>query len=244
MTYHGTNSWLVDWSGGTAVIDPGVEDRGHLEAILREAAGRLTHVIVSHTHRDHLAGAETLAREAGIPTAAYRDGPDTEFDPDLKLDDGDEVAGLRVLHTPGHAMDHLCFLHPEGILFTGDHVMGWSTSVVPPPPYGDLSAFLHNLERVRSLDARLMLSGHGPAIEHPQRTMDALIEHRLAREASILACLDHHPRPVDDLLARTYRTVRPDLLRAARNNLLAHLRKLEAEGRALEGPDGWRSSAT
>ncbi len=242
MTYHGTNSWLVDWADGTVLIDPGSEDGTHLDAIVAEARGRLTHILVTHTHRDHLDGARTLSRRLGVPTAGYAVSDDPEFDADIKLADGARIGGLTVLHTPGHAMDHLCFLRDGGVIFSGDHVMGWSTSVVPPPPYGDLSLFLANLERVRDRRDRLMLSAHGPAITTPFETVQGLIAHRLAREQSIAALLGEAPRLLETLLARAYVALKPQLLGPARANLLAHLVKLEQDGRAIRSDDGWRAA--
>ena len=138
-------------------------------------------------------------------------------------------------------MDHLCFAHDDGILFSGDHVMGWSTSVVPPAPHGDLVAFIDNLRRVRDRDDRLMLSAHGPAIEHPRALVQDLLDHRAAREASIAAMLSPEPVPLEAVLGRAYRNLRPELLLPARSNLQAHLDKLRAEGRAAFDADGWRS---
>ena len=241
MTYNGTNSWLVDWHGGIMLIDPGSDDDAHLDAILAECRGSLTHILLTHTHHDHLDGAVALSRLAGVPTAGFRSSADAAFDADIKLDDGSRIGGLTALHTPGHAMDHLCFLHDDGIIFSGDHVMGWSTSVVPPPPYGDLTLFLHNLERVRDRRDGLMLSAHGPAIVDPFETVQGLIEHRLARERSIAAVLGEQPRPIEALLARAYVNLKPELLGPARANLLAHLIKLEQDGRAARNEAGWRA---
>ncbi len=242
MTYNGTNSWLVDWEGGSALIDPGSEDRAHQDAILAACRGPLTHILVTHTHHDHLDGALMLSRRTGAPTAGYRVSADPEFDADIKLADGDRIGGLTVLHTPGHAMDHLCFAQDDGVLFSGDHVMGWSTSVVPPPPYGDLNLFIANLERVRDRRDRLMLSAHGPAITDPARMVQGLIEHRLARERSIAALLGPEPQPLETLLGRAYVNLKPQLLGPARANLLAHLVKLQRDGRAACSQAGWREA--
>ncbi|MBE7211030.1 MAG: MBL fold metallo-hydrolase [Gluconacetobacter diazotrophicus] len=244
MTYHGTNTWLVDWDGGTVAIDPGCEDAAHLAAVEREADGRLTHVLVTHTHKDHVGGAETLARRTGAALGGHRRSALPGFQAPLALGDGDVAAGLRVLETPGHAADHLCFERTDGVMFTGDHVMGWSTSVVPAPPAGDLAAFVRQLERVRDRNARLMLSGHGPAIEHPSELVGNLIDHRRAREAAILALLGNEPLPFEALLARAYRNLKPVLLPAARTNLMSHLCKLADEGRAVQDEqDGWMAAA-
>ena len=243
MTYNGTNSWLVDWSGGTVLIDPGSDDEAHLDAIIAESRGRLTHILLTHTHHDHLDGALALSQRTGIPTAGFRESADPEFAADIKLDNGDRVGGLTVLHTPGHAMDHLCFVHDDDIIFSGDHVMGWSTSVVPPPPWGDLGLFLANLALVRDRRDGLMLSAHGPEIVHPTEMVQGLIEHRLSRERSIAALLTEEPRPLDAVLARAYVNLKPELLGPARANLVSHLVKLEKDGRAAHDEAGWRTLA-
>ncbi len=241
MTYNGTNSWLADWDDGVVLIDPGSEDETHLDAILAECRGRLSHILLTHTHRDHLDGAVSLSRRAGVPTAGFRVSADPAFEADIKLEDGDRIGGLTVLHTPGHSMDHLCFSRDDGVIFSGDHVMGWSTSVVPPRPFGDLATFIANLERVRDLHCRLMLSAHGPAITDPSGTVQGLIEHRMAREQSIAALLGHQPSALETLLGRAYVNLKPALLGPARANLLSHLIKLEQDGRAAHSDAGWRA---
>ncbi len=242
MTYHGTNTWLVDWLGGTLVIDPGCDDPAHLDAILAEAHGPVSHILLTHTHRDHLGGAEALSAQSGAPVAGHHRSAHPQFQSPLGLGDGDRIGSLTVLDTPGHAMDHLCFATTDGILFTGDHVMGWSTSVVPPPPAGNLRLFIANLQRVRDCDNRLMLSAHGPAIEHPRALVQSLLDHREAREASIASLLHPSPLSFEALFSRAYRNLRPDLHAPARANLLSHLLKLEADGRAMQDAQGWRSS--
>ena len=243
MTYNGTNTWLVDWAGGVAVIDPGSDEESHIAAILAEAGSHLSHILLTHTHRDHLSGAELLSRRSGAPTCGFARSADPTFAPAIGLQDGEHVAGLVAVHTPGHAMDHLCFATEDGVLFSGDHVMGWSTSVVPPPPHGDLGRFIANLEQVRDRDERLMLSAHGPAIERPRELVQSLLDHRMAREASIAAVLTHTPAPLEKVLGRAYINLRPELRSAARANLLSHLKKLEAEERAAETPEGWRATS-
>ncbi len=242
MTYHGTNTWLVDWSGGTLVIDPGCDDPAHLDAILAEAQGCVSHILLTHTHADHLGGAEALGRRSGAPIAGHHRSAHPQFQAPLGLREGDRIGSLLVLDTPGHAMDHLCFATDDGILFTGDHVMGWSTSVVPPPPFGDLSLFVANLERVRDRGERLMLSAHGPAIEHPRALVQSLLDHRQAREASIASVLTAAPSSFEAVFGRAYHNLHPDLHAPARANLLSHLIKLEADGRAMQDARGWRSS--
>lgn len=235
MTYHGTNCWLIDTDDGTVVLDPGSAEPDHLDAIEREA-GRIGLILLSHTHADHLTGVAELAARTGAPTAGFHRPAGGDFTPDLPLVDGQTIAGLRVLHTPGHAMDHLCFVRRGGIVFVGDHIMGWSTSVVPPPPAGDLVAYLEQLARLRDLPAKVFLSGHGPAITEPARLTRILIDHRLARESAIEALIDDTPRDLNALFPRAYPRIQRALGFAATANLLGHLDKLERDGRIVAEP--------
>ncbi len=243
-TYHGTNTWLVG-RGEVAIIDPGPDDADHRHAILAAVAGeRVTHVIVSHHHRDHATGAVALARALEAPIAAWG-GPPPETAstplpvPDIPLRDGDSVEGpgwrLLALHTPGHASDHLCFaLEQRGILFSGDHVMGWSTSVVIPPD-GDMAAYMASLARLLERDEGLYLCGHGPAVDEAHGLVRALLAHRQARETQIVDAVAAGAESLDTLLARLYPGLDDRLVWAARRTLAAHLAKLEAEGRLAPG---------
>ncbi|MBB2202866.1 MBL fold metallo-hydrolase [Gluconacetobacter tumulisoli] len=241
MTGHGTNSWLVAHPAGTVVIDPGPDDPAHLRAIVAAARGPVSHILLTHTHRDHLEGARPLAGMTGVPVCAYRHSACATFSPDIALDDGARVATLAALHTPGHASDHLCFATRDGILFTGDHIMGWSTTMVPPAPHGSVRLFLHSLDKVLDHDARLLLPAHGPPITRTVPCVQGLIAHRLAREASILAALPDEPATLEVILRRVYRAVRPALRRAAELNLLAHLEKLRDDGLVVHDHDTWRA---
>ena len=145
MTYHGTNTYLVEEADGLAVIDPGPADAAHLEAVLAAAEGRIARILLTHSHTDHIGNLAGLRRATGAPVVAF--GP--EAAPDLLPGHGEPIGGLSVLHTPGHAPDHLCFARADGVLFTGDHVMGWSSTMVPPPPRGDMAAYLDSLDGLR-----------------------------------------------------------------------------------------------
>ncbi|WP_114373691.1 MBL fold metallo-hydrolase [Elioraea thermophila] len=243
-TYHGTNTWLVG-RGAVAIIDPGPDDADHRDAILAAVAGeRVTHIVVTHHHRDHAPGAAALARALEAPVAAWG-GPRPATAttplpaPDLPLAEGDAIEGpdwrLLALHTPGHASDHLCFaLEGRGILFSGDHVMGWSSSVVIPPD-GDMAAYMANLARLLARDETLYLCGHGPVLPEPHALVRALLAHREAREAQILEAVAAGADRIDVLLDRLYPGLDDRLLWAARRTLEAHLAKLEAEGRLAPG---------
>ncbi len=244
MTYHGTNTWFVpDGAGGTAVIDPGPDDKAHLEATLDAGAGRISHVLVSHRHADHLGNAPALAERLGLPLHGHAILREFTSSPVVELTDGDGIAGLEVVHTPGHAQDHLCFARETGrILFTADHVMGWSTSVVPPPPDGDARDYLASLRLLLARGDSVYLPGHGAAIMQPHALVNTLLAQRLRRERDVRHLLAAEPMTRAALVRRIYPTLKPGLDGAARGNIAGLLVKLAEDGVVVEGPDGvWRA---
>ena len=225
MTYWGTNTYLIDGPDGLTVLDPGpAGDGAHLDALI--ALGPVRHVLLSHGHSDHQGLLEPLLERTGA--ALHR------FD---SLADGDIVAGWTALHTPGHAADHVCFAR-DGVVFSADHVMGWSTSVISPPD-GDMAAYVRSLDRLIARNDYLFLPGHGPAITEPQRFTRAMLLHRLSREATIAARLGSVPITAAALTQALYAGVSPILWPAAERTVLAHLLKLRNEGRAQAEPEGW-----
>lgn len=260
-TFLGTNSYVVG-SCEVAVIDPGPADQSHLEAIADAIKGeRLAYILITHSHRDHCEGARGLqalaggeiaafgptgtARGAGAPGLSY-DFVDPDFVPDRTLADGDTVRGrgfaLDVLHMPGHAPDHLCFaLVGKRTMFTGDHVMGWNTTVIAPPE-GNLADFLASLERLMQRHDKIFLPAHGGRIQTPQRVVKAYIMHRQWREQTILACLDEGICTVPHIVARLYGTLDAGLKGAAALSVLAHLEHLiTRELVTADGPSGLSS---
>lgn len=250
FTYRGTNTYLLG-RGEVAVLDPGPTDAAHLAAILRATEGeRITRILVSHTHRDHSPGvaalkAATGARSFGFgphltPPGEGGEGGDHDFRPDIALADGEAVEADEwravALHTPGHCANHLCFAL-EGLgtdtLFSGDHVMSWSTSVVSPPD-GDMAAYMTSLATLAGRDDRLYLPGHGPPLPEPARFVAALAAHRREREARVLEALRAARRAsAAELVPPVYGpALEPRLVPAATRSLLAHLVKLAAEGAA------------
>jgi len=255
MTGPGTNSYLI--GGGTenewALLDPGPADETHVRALLAALPGRLRWIFVTHTHPDHSPAALALraatgARVHGMPPA-HAEWQDATFRPDVALHGGETFhlpggCTLRVMHTPGHASNHLCYHLPEErLLFTGDHVMQHATVVINPPD-GDMTAYLASLRELETLDVDWLAPGHGFLMAEPRAAIRAISAHRLRREATVLAALRSEPAGVDELLAAVYADVRPELLGVARRSLLAHLIKLRAEGRALEERGGWRVTTT
>jgi glyoxylase-like metal-dependent hydrolase (beta-lactamase superfamily II) len=237
LTYHGTNTWLIEGADGITVIDPGPDEPAHIAAIAQ--AGPVARILLTHTHPDHLAGAPALRAATGAPIHGWALPWDTNFRPDVPLADGDAVAGLVALHTPGHASDHLCFAQEAtGVVFTGDHVMSWSTSVVSPPD-GDMAAYMASLRRLLARQDTLYLCGHGPPLPQPASLVRGMLSHRAGREAAILAALSRAPSGEDDLVASMYAGVDEALWPAARRSVLAHLLKLQAEGRVAPQDGRW-----
>jgi len=239
MTYHGTNTYLIAGADGVSVLDPGPDDAAHVAAILRAAGGRIARILLSHGHHDHFGAVAALRAASGAPVCGYAPSQAEGPDPDVPLADGAVVAGLRVLHTPGHAADHLCFARGDGVIFTADHVMTWSTSIVSPPA-GDMAAYFASLRRLLGRNDRLLLPGHGPPLAAPRSYLHELLAHREQREAAILAALADGERTPAALVEMVYVALDRRLRAAAERNVLAHLLKLHAEGRALPQNGRWR----
>ncbi len=217
-----------------------------MEAVLRAAGGKIDLILLSHTHHDHLGALAALQQASGATTVGFRSPADAAFSPDIELDDRAGIAGMEVLHTPGHASDHLCFGMRGGdgsaILFSADHVMAWNSSVVSPPD-GDMRAYLASLRRVLDRDDAVFLPGHGPALPEPKRLTRALLFHRMERERAIQAALAKGPASTVALRDRLYSQLNERLLRAAERNVLAHLLKLEAEGKVAREGEAWTAAA-
>ena len=246
FTFTGTQTYIVG-SGEVAVIDPGPDLADHVDAILSATSGeRIAAILCTHTHRDHSPASRLLAAATGAPIigcpplALEDDGPraDASFDfdyvPDQVLEHGDSIAGegwtLRAVATPGHTSNHLCFaLDEEKTLFTGDHVMGWSTTVVSPPD-GDMTLYMRSLKDLLERDDRLYLPAHGPPVEKTHAHVRALLAHRRMREKQILAELGKGHGQIVKMVETMYRDVDPRLHPAAGRSVLAHLVDLERRG--------------
>jgi glyoxylase-like metal-dependent hydrolase (beta-lactamase superfamily II) len=242
-------------SGEVAVIDPGPDIAEHVEALLAGLSGeRVTHILITHTHRDHSPAAAALKAATGAATWGYgphaggkrgepgvEEGGDWDFVPDVTVRDGDSVAGggwrFEAVHTPGHTSNHVCFALPDrGILFSGDHVMGWSTSVISPPD-GDMSAYMASLDKLLGRPDAVYWPTHGPAITEPQAHVRAFIAHRRERETGILEYLAAGVGHIDAIVERLYVGLQPGLRRAAGRSVQAHLIDLVGRGIVTsEGP--------
>ena len=247
MTGPGTNTYLVG-DDNIAVIDPGPNIGKHIDAIQELSPGKIRWILCTHTHPDHSPGAAPLAHATGaelmgIPAPEGK-VQDKTFEPDRVLADNDlletDEFAIRAIHTPGHASNHLCFRH-EGHrwLFTGDHIMSGSTVVIDPPD-GNMQEYLDALARLKELDLAALAPGHGPVIDNPNEMVDWLIDHRLKREAKVLAALEANPdSTLWDLTVHVYDEVDPKLHQLASRSLLAHLFKLESDGRARCTDERW-----
>jgi glyoxylase-like metal-dependent hydrolase (beta-lactamase superfamily II) len=247
MTGPGTNSYLFG-EGDVIVVDPGPAIEQHIEAIRAAAVGKIRYILVTHTHSDHSPAAMVLAEKCGA-TVLGRPAPvgwhqDTTFQPARVLEDGECIAAggveLRVLHTPGHASNHLCFLREtDGLLVTGDHIINGSTVVIDPPD-GSMKAYLESLARLRKEPVRAIAPGHGAIIDEPLQAIDWIIRHRLEREEKVAAALRDNPGlSIAELTAVVYADVDEGLHRVAVRSLLAHLLKLDEDGRASCRDECW-----
>ena len=247
FTFTGTGTYIVG-NGTVAVIDPGPDDGAHLEALLAAVEGEtVSHVLVTHTHRDHAPLARPFADAVGALVLAARpparethasggldEAEDQTFRPDVILNDGDRIAGpdwtLETLATPGHASNHLAFaLIEENALFSGDHVMGWATSVVAPPD-GDMGAYMASLERVAARGFETLWPTHGAPVTDVAPFLTAYKAHRLEREAQILARLAAADRTISQMVPGLYVAVDQRLWPAASLSVLAHLIDLVRRG--------------
>ncbi len=213
MTLEGTNTYLFG-SDPCVVIDPGSEDPGHLEAIRAAAAerGGIGLVLLTHSHGDHTAGADQLEAEVVLPSG------------------GEEHFALRVLATPGHAEDHVCFLSEDGVCFSGDLVLGLGSTIVPPGG-NSLAAFMDSLALLQDQEIELIAPGHGPWVAEPAAKLAEYVEHRLMRERRLLAALEQGERSRAELLALVWDDIPIELLPMAAMAMESHLEKLEREGR-------------
>jgi glyoxylase-like metal-dependent hydrolase (beta-lactamase superfamily II) len=253
FTFTGTCSYIVG-EGEVAIVDPGPADETHVAALLAAVAGeRVSHIVVTHRHRDHAAAAPMLREKTRAPIVgahahAAREGAppplraahDPAYAPDAALADGERIEGrgftLECVATPGHAANHLCFaLAQEKALFSGDHVIAWSTSIVAPPD-GSMADYMASLDKLASRDEAIYWPGHGGPVREPKLRLRALVRHRRRREAAILARLETGAATIPEIVAKAYAGLSPALIGAASLSTLAHLEDLVARG--LVASDG------
>ncbi|RMB55911.1 glyoxylase-like metal-dependent hydrolase (beta-lactamase superfamily II) [Sphingomonas sp. PP-CE-3A-406] len=255
-TYTGTQTHIVGTTD-LAVIDPGPDDPAHIAALIRAIDGRpVTAIVVTHHHRDHSPATRPLQAITGAPIVgaapfdidtAHARG-DASFDaayaPDRVMADGDTITGegwtLEAIATPGHTSNHLAFALPEtNALFSGDHVMGWSTTIVSPPD-GDMAAYMASLEKLMRRDDRVYYPGHGEAIDKPQRLVRGMLGHRKQREGQILRLVRSEPQPIGRMVAQMYVGLDARLTPAAERSVLAHLYDLQNRGLVIEEGETWQ----
>jgi glyoxylase-like metal-dependent hydrolase (beta-lactamase superfamily II) len=227
FTGSGTNTWVITSENQALIVDPGPRIESHANAIVKALdANRCAGVLVTHGHEDHAPLANPLAADLGVPAFGY--GPAPLFEPDVAVSEGSEIAigssRVKVIATPGHSDDHLCF-QVDRVLFSGDHIMGGSSVMVE-----DLARYLDSLRKLRLLDLERIFPGHGDQIDQPGETIDWYIAHRLQREAEILAAMDAGAESVADIVDVVYADVDQSLHPLAAVSVAAHLRKLKEIG--------------
>ena len=256
FTYYGTQTYVVG-TDEVAVIDPGPDLPEHVEALVDAIGGRsVAAIMCTHTHRDHSPASRPLAETTGAPIigcaplALETVGPraDASFDgdyaPERVLANGEWIEiddrMITAVATPGHTSNHLCFAY-EGALFSGDHVMGWSTTVVVPPD-GDMADYMASLETLRQRGDRIYYPAHGPAVTNPKQYVRGLIGHRLQREKQILKLVAETARPIPDIVANAYPGLDPRLIPAAGGSVFAHLLDLEKRGLVMREGESWTAA--
>lgn len=257
FTFHGTNTYVIG-SGDVAVVDPGPLNDAHFEALTRALEGeRVSHILLTHTHMDHSPAAKPLKEKTGAKTYAFgphgsgkldtgiqvEAGGDMDFVPDVTIRHGEVIQGgdweAECVFTPGHTSNHMCFALPgKAGLITGDHVMGWSTSVISPPD-GDMKAYMESLDLLVERGDKVLWPAHGDAIRDPAPFLKEFIAHRHAREAQIAECIRDDLNDIRTMVKRMYADVDERLHRPAAMSVLAHLQHMVATGRATcEGEPG------
>jgi len=260
FTFKGTGVYIVG-NKDVAVIDPGPDDASHVDALKRALEGRrVTHILVTHTHSDHSPAAKPLKEWSGARTYAFgphgsgklddgvrvEEGGDMQFAPDVRVKDGEIIRGngftFECVFTPGHTSNHMCYaLKEENALFTGDHVMGWSTTVVTPPD-GDMTQYMASVKKLMARSDAVLYPTHGAPVTDPKPFLAAYLEHRLDRERQILACIREGLPTIPQMVARMYADVDKRLHPAASRSVLAHLIQLEQEGRVVNDGGRYRLS--
>ena len=250
FTFHGTNTYVIG-SGDVAVVDPGPLNDAHFEALTRALEGeRVSHILLTHTHMDHSPAAKPLKEKTGAKTYAFgphgsgkldtgiqvEAGGDMDFVPDVTIKHGEIIQGgdweVECVFTPGHTSNHMCFALPgKAGLITGDHVMGWSTSVISPPD-GDMKAYMESLDLLVERGDKVLWPAHGDAIRDPAPFLKEFIAHRHAREAQIAECIRDDLNDIRTMVKRMYADVDERLHRPAAMSVLAHLQHMVATGRA------------
>ena len=248
FTLHGTGTYIIG-EGQVAVIDPGPADPAHIEALVKGLEGEtISHVLVTHTHMDHSPGCALLREYTQAPTYAYgphgagklesgvqvEEGGDMEFSPDVRVKDGEIIQGdgfsVECVYTPGHTSNHVCFAYREAqALFTGDHVMGWSTSIISPPD-GDMGDYLKSLEKLLDRDDQVYWPTHGPCIEDPKSFVKKFIEHRQEREDQITECLRRGLTTIEVMVPDMYQGLPEFMYPAAARSVLAAMEHMANKG--------------
>ena len=245
-TYKGTGTYIIGHKN-VAVIDPGPDIPSHIDAIMTSLSDeKITHILITHNHLDHSPAAKLLSQKTGAPVYGFdvsdqqysdidaEEGLDKDYRPDFILNDGDIIEEydwtIEAIHTPGHLSNHLCFAYlEEKALFTGDHIMGWSTTIISPPD-GNMGDYLNSLEKLRNREFDIYYPTHGEAISNPKQFVTQLIGHRLRRDKEIIRAIDNGAHTIDQIVEVVYVGLDPKLNLAASRTIYAHLIRLVGLG--------------
>jgi glyoxylase-like metal-dependent hydrolase (beta-lactamase superfamily II) len=258
FTFRGTGVYILGGEDSVAVVDPGPDLPEHNAALKRALAGRsVSHILITHTHKDHSPAARPLQEWSGAKTYGFgphvetndvEEGGDRLFVPDVRVRDGEAIMGkdftIACVFTPGHTSNHMCYaLAEEMALFTGDHVMGWSTSVIAPPD-GNMGDYMRSLEKLMARGDAILYPTHGSPITEPQPLLRAYLAHRRMREAQIANCLAQDDDTIKAIVARLYADLAPTLIPAAALTVRAHLEHMIEEGRVAREGERYRLKAS
>ncbi len=238
MTYHGTNSYIVQTESGLVIIDPGPDDATHIDRLLSLCSTTVSHIFLTHHHADHSGAVEAVRARTGAPLVAAENSGYRGGKIDIRLANLDNLCGLTAIATPGHTEDHLCF-QCDRFIFTGDHVMGWATTAVLAPE-GNVSQYLESLRRLATFRARSFLPGHGPKVGNTKRYITYLIEKAEEKERQLLSTLARHPSGLDQIISDAYGEMSTDVRGVASRTIEALLVRLEGAGKVIREENIWR----
>lgn len=238
MTYHGTNTYIVQSKSGLVIIDPGPDEPSHIARLISACSAPVSYILLTHHHADHSGAVEAIRRQTNARLAAAKNSGYRGGKIDIHLSDEDRLADITAIETPGHTEDHLCYQFGR-IIFTGDHVMGWASTAILTPE-GNASRYLASLRHLATFNARHFFPGHGPKVGNTKRYISYLIENMEEKERKLLSTLAHRPSELDQIISDAHGELSNDMRHVARRTIEAQLLKLEGAGKIIREERIWR----